>query len=156
MSVRSHATGALLAIVSVTVCAESAAPGALQLRQAVEGRKAVYTLTAQNFAPLAAMQLGKAPFVAAEALKRAERVAFLAHLAEDAYPTWSQEPASRARPAVWREWDDFSSRLNGFAGRAEALAAQLRRAPQGDESFRTAVAALAKDCRSCHDTYRAD
>jgi hypothetical protein len=55
---------------------------ALQVKQAIEARKAVYVLTARSLAPLEAMSQGKLAFNASDALKRARRPEWLAEMGQ--------------------------------------------------------------------------
>jgi cytochrome c556 len=154
---RRVAVATLLLCVAGAAMGESPpAPSALQIRQAIEARKAVYVLTARSFSPLIAMAQGKLAFNAVDAGRRAQRVAFLAEMAHESYPPGSLGAASRATPRVWEEWADFEHRLNEFSSLSAALVENLKTTPTGGDGFRTKVKELNAACGGCHDRFRAD
>jgi cytochrome c556 len=56
-----------------------------------------------------------------------------------------------AKPEVWSQWDDFSSRMNDFAAKTAAMSKTAHE--QGkDEALLQAMDALS--CKQCHDVYR--
>jgi cytochrome c556 len=62
----------------------------------VEYRQSLYTVVSVNFGPLGAMAEGEMPFDAAEAQRRAERLAFLAPMFKEAFPADSNGVARSA------------------------------------------------------------
>lgn len=56
-----------------------------------------------------------------------------------------------AKPEVWSQWDDFSTRMNEFAERSAAMARTAHEKGK-DEALLLAMDALT--CKQCHDTYR--
>ncbi len=146
----------LLCVAGAAMGESPPAPSALQIRQAIEARKAVYVLTARSFAPLVAMAQGKLAFNAAEAGKRAQRVAFLAEMAHESYPPGSLGAASRATPRIWEEWTDFQRRLDELSTLSASLVENLKGTPAGGDAFRSKVKELNAACGGCHDRFRAD
>lgn len=62
-------------------------------------------------------------------------------------------PGGDSKDEVWSDWEDFSSRLRKLAeGSAQAL--EVARS-QGAEAG-LATAALAMECKGCHERYRKD
>jgi cytochrome c556 len=56
-----------------------------------------------------------------------------------------------AKPEVWKDWADFSKRMNEFAERTATMA-KTAHAQGKDEALLQAIDALT--CKQCHDTYR--
>jgi cytochrome c556 len=128
---------------------------AIQANQAIKARKAVYTLIGGNFGPIGAQLQGKAQFDGTEALKRAERVAFLTGLALEAYPDISRIGDTKAKPEIWDNRADFDKKLQEFAQHANDLVAVLRKDKANADAFKAAALKVAGDCKGCHDDYRA-
>lgn len=125
-------------------------------KQAIEVRKAVYTLIGANFRPIGDVLQGRAQYDAAEIQKRLARVAFLTELANEAFPEFSNTglPDTRAKALIWSERAAFDQRLKEFQEHARALV-QISAKEQGaTEAFKKAAGALAQDCKECHDKYR--
>src|SRR5579883_3400533 len=57
----------------------------------------------------------------------------------------------QARPQVWANWADFSSRMNEFARKTAVMAKTARE--QGQDAALTDVLEVLT-CKSCHDVYR--
>jgi cytochrome c556 len=122
--------------------------------QAITVRKAVYTLIGNNFGPIGGVLQGKTPFDGAEALKRAERVAFLASLSVDAYPEISKTGNTRAKPEIWANRADFDKKLKDFTDHSNALVAALRKDSKDEDGFKAAAKLVASDCKGCHEDFR--
>jgi cytochrome c556 len=56
-----------------------------------------------------------------------------------------------AKAEVWAQWDDFSARMNEFAGKTAEMAKTAHEKGK-DEALLLAMDALT--CKQCHDTYR--
>ena len=128
----------------------------LQVKQAVEARKAIYVLTSRNLAPLAAMAQGKLAFNSAEALKRAQRLRFMAEMAHEAYPAGSLGASSRATSRVWEEWPDFERRLRELSSLSGALVTALQGDPKAGADFSSAVSRISATCKGCHERFRSE
>lgn len=122
--------------------------------QAINVRKAIYTLIGNNFGPIGGVLQGKTPFDGAEATKRAERVAFLANLSVEAYPEISKTGNTRAKPEVWTNRADFDKKLKDFTDHSNALVAVLRKDSKDEDGFKTAAKLVASDCKGCHEDFR--
>ncbi|WP_442755745.1 c-type cytochrome [Methylocystis sp. JAN1] len=150
------------ASVAVTARAQNAPPAnpppaPSTTKQAIENRKAAYTLVGNYFRWFGAVAKGNASYDEAEASKRASRIAFLAGIVEDAFPEGSNvgEPDSKAKADLWSNRADFDKRLKDFQSHAQALVEANAREKGATESFKAAVATLAGDCKGCHETYKA-
>ena len=119
----------------------------------VEYRQGLYAVIGGNFAPLGAMAGGKAPFNAAEAKLRAERVAFLAPMLKEAFPADSNGVAhTAAKPEVWTDTEGFNQALQAFIDKSAALSVA---ASGGDaEKIKAAIGETGKTCKACHDKYK--
>jgi cytochrome c556 len=135
----------------------AAGSGPSPSKQAVESRKAAYTLIANSFRWFGAVAKGAVPYDEAEATKRAARIAFLAPVPAEFFPEGSNvgEPESKAKPDVWSNRSDFDKKLKDFASHATALAEVNAKEKGATDAFKAAVASLAQDCKGCHDTYKA-
>ena len=163
-------TGAAVALsagIILSANAQSAAPapapaaraggaGPSPTKQAIETRKAAYTLIGNYFRQLGAVAKGTAPYDEADATKRAVRIAFLSNLPGEAFPDVSNvgEPDTKAKADVWTNRADFDKRLKDFQAHAVALV-QVNATEKGaTDGFKAAVVALGEDCKGCHDTYK--
>ena len=147
-----------VALVSVAIVAgaqaqNAPAPG----KQAVENRKAGFLLIGNYFRYFGAVSKGTAAYDEAEATKRASRIAFLSTIVEDGFPEGSNpgEPESKAKADVWSNRADFDKKLKDFQAHAQALVEVNAKEKGATEAFKAAVAALASDCKGCHETYKA-
>jgi cytochrome c556 len=114
----------------------------------------VFKLIGQSFAPLGRSASGQVPFDAAEAVKRADRVAFLATFLPDEFPDISQTGNTKARPEIWTSRADFDQRQKDFADHAAKLAQVLHQDDSNSDAFKAAVKDVGADCKGCHDNYR--
>lgn len=128
---------------------------AVQANQAIAARKAVFTLIGNNFSPLGGVIQGRTQYDPAEALKRAERVAFLAGLSAEAFSDISKNGNTKARPEIWENRAAFDKKIQEFIDHSNALVATVRKDKNNAEVFKTAASAVAADCKGCHDDFRA-
>jgi cytochrome c556 len=125
-------------------------------KQAVENRKAAYTLIGNYFRYFGAVAKGNIPYDEAEATKRAARIAFLAGVVEDAFPEGSNpgEPESKAKADVWSNRAEFDKKLKAFQADAQALVETNGKEKAANDVWKASVAALAQDCKGCHETFK--
>jgi cytochrome c556 len=135
--------------------AASQAPSATAAQQAIKARKAVYTLIANSFGPLSTVAQGKAPYDNADALKRAERLSVLAAYVPDVFPEISNGGETKAKPEIWSNRADFDQRSKQLLDDANALLRTVKQDGKESDTFKNAVSTVAKDCKGCHDLYRA-
>jgi len=131
-------------------------PGPSPARQAIEARKAVFTLIGSNFRPLGNVVKGATPYDAADAQKRIARLAFLAELLNDAFPDVSNtgEPDTKTKAEAWTNRADFDKKLKEFQAHLATLG-QVNATEKGaTEAFKVAFTAVGQDCKGCHDTYK--
>jgi len=126
-------------------------------RQAVETRKAILTLTAANFRAFGDIAKGATPYDAADAQKRLARLALLSEYLEEAFPEASNlgDPDTKAKAEIWSNRADFDKKLSDFQAHVAALVQVNATDKSVSDAFKTAIGAVAQDCKGCHETYRA-
>ena len=133
------------------------APGGVNAgRQAADERKAVLKLIGANFRPLGALLKDAAQYDGAVASKRIARVSFLAGFLNESFPENSNlgEPDTKAKPDIWTHHEDFDKSLKQFQDHLVALANVNDKEKGLTEPLKVALAAVAQDCKSCHETYK--
>ncbi len=123
-------------------------------KQAIDVRKAIFTLINSNFKPVGNVLQGKAEYDAADLSKRARRVVFLADLLNEAFPDISSAADTRAKPEIWKNRADFDKKLKDFQDHAAALAQVLAKEKTGSDTFKAAAVAVGQDCKGCHESYK--
>jgi cytochrome c556 len=144
----------VLAVVIAVACTASVtAVAAVKPSTAIHYRQGVYHVIGWNFGPLADMVRGKTPFDAAEFARRAERIAFMAPQLLEGFPPGSGSGAeTRAKPAIWTNFDDFKSKMGDLVDASRKLADVAK---SGDEAaMKAQFKVTAGACKACHDKYR--
>ena len=153
-------------VLSLTAAAQNAPPpggpppGAMgpmpsPADRAIEYRQALYTLVGGNFGPIGAILQGKAEYNAADVSKRAERVAFLATMAEDAFPEISRDGKTKAKPEIWTNKEGFAKALKAFQDSSANLVAVVKQDNTNSAAFKAAAGKVGEACKGCHDDFRA-
>lgn len=117
---------------------------------AIHYRKSALFIVGQNFGPLAAMAQGKIPYDRADAIRRAEIVAFVARLPWNSFGPGTDQGNTKAKPGIWQNLDDFKSKTDAML----AEAAKLPQAAGDLDSLKAQVGATGRACKACHDEYR--
>jgi cytochrome c556 len=154
----SVATAALLSAGVVFQAISQPAPGTLSPgRKAIDVRKAVFTLIASNFQLTGGILKGTTPYDAAAEQKAVGRVAFLSDFLNDAFPDISNlgDPETKAKADIWTNRAVFDKKLKDFQAHASALQQVTATETSASDAFKTAANAVAQDCKSCHDDFRA-
>ncbi len=156
---RSRQAGAVLLLslfANAAFAQQAAAPGPNPARQAIEARKAVFTLIGNNFKPVGETLQGKKPYDAADIQKRAARVAFLADFIAETLPEVSNTglPDTKAKAEVWSDRAGFDKKLNEFREHTAALVKVAATETTASDAFKAAAAAVGQDCKSCHEAYK--
>jgi cytochrome c556 len=141
---------------SLAAAAQTTAPAGppTPARQAIDYRKAVFTLIGGNFRPLGEVLQGKSPYDAAEAQKRASRLQFLAALLDESFPDVSSSGDTRAKAEIWSNRADFNARLKEFQDHIVVLSQVAARDKSTADEFKAAAGAVGQDCKGCHESYR--
>ncbi len=124
-------------------------------KQVIDVRRALFTLIGSNFRPVGDTLQGKVPYDAADLQKRVARVAFLAPQLSEVFPDFSATGETKAKPEIWSNRADFDNRLKDFQSHVVALAQVVEKDAGNADAFKAAAAAVGKDCKGCHDEYKA-
>ena len=147
---------ALLSPVVIAETPDSVAAGVATpaSRAAIANRRAIFTLIGNNFRPLAEVLRTGSVSAQIDPQKYARRVALLAGFLPDAFPAISGSGDTRARQEIWSDHAQFDQLLQDF----QLHAGQLAQVDFTHDAaaFKSAAAALAEDCRRCHQRYRSD
>jgi cytochrome c556 len=133
-----------------------AAGGANAARAAVGYRKAIFTLIGANFRPLGALLKDDGPYDAADINKRITRVLFLSGFLNEAFPDISNvgEPDSKAKPEIWTNRAEFDKKLKEFQDNLVVLSDVNAKEKGYTEPLKTALGAVAQNCKACHDDFK--
>ncbi len=135
------------------VFAESHA--AMSAEDAAAARVTHMKLLGQNMGVLGGMAQGKINYDAAAAQAAADALVENAMIADMAnFPEGSDSDSiatSRALPAIWTNFDDFTAKAEAFSVAATGMRAA---AGQSLEALQGAMGALGGSCGGCHETYR--
>jgi cytochrome c556 len=142
---------------SLSIRAQTPPPAPSPSKQAIDVRKAAFTLIGNNFKPIGDVLQGRTPFDAAEVQKRASRVAFLSQLLTDTFPDASNVglPDTKAKAEIWSDRAAFDKRLKDFQDHAAVLAQLAVKESSASDAFKAAATAVAQDCKGCHDSFKA-
>jgi cytochrome c556 len=145
----------LAAPFSVAAVAQTPPAAAPNLaKQAIENRKAVFTLIGNNFKPIGEILRGNSTYESVDVGKYATRVSFLTGLLVEAFPDVSKSGDTQAKPEVWSNRADFDKRVKDFGDHAVALSQTVAQGGGNSDAFKAAARAVAQDCKGCHDSYR--
>jgi cytochrome c556 len=119
----------------------------------IKMRKAAFTVLSWNFGTIGAMAKGQIPYDQAEAIRRAEAVAFASHLPWEAFGAGTESGGdTRALPEVWKQMDKFKAAGERLQGETAKL---VQAAKSGDAGqLKSQFGATAKACSACHDDFR--
>jgi cytochrome c556 len=156
VSARWGRSAAVLLAAALAVTAQADAPAAppTPAKQAIDARKAVFTLIGSNFRPVGEVLQGKTAYDAEDARKRATRLQFLAGLLDDAFPDISSSGDTRARPEIWSNRAEFDQKLKEFQAHSATLLQVASRDKSSADDFKAAAGAVGQDCKGCHESYR--
>ena len=133
-----------------------AAPASAQFAKpedAVKYRQSALSVMGTHFGRIGAMANGKAPFDAKAAADNAELVAVMAKLPWAAFgPGTDKDSRSKAMSEVWTEPAKFKEHGDKLAAESTKLAAAAKTGNL--DALKTAFAATAGTCKSCHDAFR--
>ncbi|WP_295686115.1 cytochrome c [uncultured Nevskia sp.] len=157
---RRAALGACVLVLGASAFSLSAADPAPAVaaptaKQVIDVRRALFTLIGSNFRPVGDTLQGKIPYDAADIQKRVARVAFLAPQLSEVFPDFSATGETKAKPEIWSNRADFDTRLKDFQTHVLALAQVVEKDAGNADAFKAAAAAVGKDCKGCHDEYKA-
>lgn len=122
--------------------------------EAIEYRQAAFSMIATNFGDMANMVKGRKDWDQAQFSQRAQFIAQLAQMPEEAFQFKGAEAGdtTKAKPAIWSDWSGFNAKLTQFQTDMNQLA---KVSLEGDErATKKAFGVAAKNCKSCHSDYK--
>jgi cytochrome c556 len=145
---------ACMAVAAAAFCV--AAPASAQFAKpedAVKYRQSAFSVMGAHFGRIGAMVNGKAPFDAKVAAENAELVAVMAKLPWAAFGAGTDKDSrSKAMAEVWSEPAKFKEHGDKLVAESTKLSAAAKTGNL--DALKTAFAATAGTCKSCHDDFR--
>lgn len=120
---------------------------------AIKYRQNALFVMQQNFARVAAMAAGRAPFDAKVAAESAEVAAFVSKLPWAAFGDGTDKgAATKAKAEIWSD----KAKFNDYAEKLQAEMSKLNAAAKTGnlDSIKAAVSATSGSCKTCHDAFR--
>ena len=147
---------ALTCIAAAATLIALTAPAAAQFAKpedAIKYRQSAMFVMNQHVTRIGAMASGKAPFDAAAAADNAEIVANMSKLPWAAFvPGTDKGGNTKAKPEIWTEQAKFKETNEKLMAETAKLAAAAKTGNL--DALKTAFAATADTCNSCHDAFR--
>ncbi len=144
----SLAVAATLVTLTAPASAQFAKP-----EDAIKYRQSAMFVMSQHVARIGAMASGKAPFDAKVAADNAEVVADMSKLPWAGFvPGTDKGGNTKAKPEIWTEQAKFKETNEKLMAETTKLAAAAKTGNL--DSLKTAFAATADTCKTCHDTFR--
>lgn len=134
--------GVVVAASAVTVMAQS---------DPLAARKALMKGNGQQAGAMVKMVKGEAPFDAAKVTAAFDQWTETAQKFPSLFPANAKEGDTRALPAIWTERAKFEAEVAKFA---KDVADNRAKATANLDGLKVAIAAIGKDCGSCHETFR--
>ena len=145
-----NAGAAACLAIGVPVFAQS--NGFAKIDDAIRYRQSALYLQNYHLGRLGAMANGRIPFDPKAALEHAEALAAVSKLPFMAFIDGSDKGNTRAKPEIWTEKDKFDA---GAIKMQEEVAKLNAAAKSGNlAQIKSAVGAVGKSCKSCHDDYQ--
>lgn len=145
----------IASLVLAAAAATLAMPASAQFAKpedAIKYRKAALTVMAAHFGRIGAMASGKAPFDAKAAAENAEIVAAMAKLPWAGFGEGTDKGETKAKPEIWKEQAKFKEYNEKLMAESVKLAAAGKTGNL--DNIKTAFAATADSCKTCHDAFR--
>lgn len=120
---------------------------------AIEYRQAVYSSIGSHMKAMVAIVKGEVPHVQ-DLPTLATGLAELTRLLPHVFPRNSRAGDTDALPLIWKEAEEFQSRLDDLQDISAELAVVAR--TQNIETFAKTLSRLGKTCKGCHDKFKAE
>lgn len=118
----------------------------------VKQRKAVMTLQAKYFVPMAGMAQGRVPYNPQVIQRNAAYLETLSKMAWDGFDASTKGEKSLALPAIWEKPGEFKQAAERFQSESAKL---VQLSKSGDEAaVKAQIGAVGKSCGGCHDSFR--
>ncbi|MGX5913678.1 c-type cytochrome [Aliidiomarina sp. Khilg15.8] len=124
--------------------------------KAVDYRQGAFQLMYENFSYMADMVRGDRDYDAEMFEQRAQAFHHMTYVPWDGFRHAGAEYSGDgdALPAIWEKWGDFKQNSEQLQKDAKALAAVA--AEQDMNAIRDQFMSTARNCKQCHDNFRAD
>lgn len=123
-------------------------------QKTIDYRQSVFTIVGNQMGVLAGMARGKIPYDQAAAIKAANTMAQMAVIAPDSFKTGTYGIANtEALSTVDSKQAKFNEIMLNFQKTSATLASTMATA---DAFPRKEFGAMAKNCKACHQTFKAD
>ena len=144
-----------LSLIAIGFSANLLASAFNEPEAAITYRQANFQMIRGNFAAMAEMVKGQTAYDQQAFARYATNLAQLSQMPTEAFKVaGSDKGETGARAEVWSDWAGFEAKMTQFQQDAEALRVA---AASGDEgASKQAFAAAAKNCKSCHESYKKD
>lgn len=146
----------LTSFAALAVLATAAAPAAAQFAKpedAIKYRIAALSVMGTHFSRIGAMVNGRVPMDAKALADNADIVAAMTKLPWAAFgPGTDKGGNTKAKPEIWTEQAKYKESSDKLVAESAKLAAAAKTGNL--DSIKTAFAATASTCKSCHDAYR--
>jgi cytochrome c556 len=147
---------AFIYIAAAATLVTLAAPASAQFvkpEDAIKYRQSALFVMSQHFSRVGAMANGRVPFDAKVAADNAEVVAAMAKLPWAGFgPGTEKGGNTKAKPEIWTEQAKFKGGSDKLIAETAKLAAAAKTG--NPDALKTAFAATADTCKSCHDAFR--
>ena len=136
----------------IVLCASASAQFA-KPEDAIKYRQSALFVMGQHFGRIGAMASGKAPFDAKAAADNAEIVAEMSKLPWVGFLAGTDKGGNtKAKPEIWTEQAKYKENSEKLMAETAKLSAAAKTGNL--DTLKTAFAATADTCKSCHDTFR--
>lgn len=142
------ATVATLTALSLPASAQFAKP-----EDAIKYRQSALFVMQQNFARLALMAQGKAPYDARQAADSAAHAEYMSRLPWAAFVDGTDKGGNtKAKAEIWKD----KAKFNDYAEKMQAEMSKLSAAAKTGnlDAIKPAVGAVGAACKTCHDAFR--
>jgi cytochrome c556 len=146
---------AFACIAAAVTLVTMAAPASAQFAKpedAIKYRQSALSVMGTHFGRIGAMASGRAPFDAKVAAENADIVADMAKLPWAGFAAGTDKGNTKAKPEIWAEQARFKESSDKMIAETAKLAAAAKTGNL--DSIKTAFAATAGTCKSCHDAFR--
>jgi cytochrome c556 len=117
-------------------------------------RQSWFAMLAVNFGPMVAMVKGEIPWEEMQMAGYADQLAALTTLdVMRGFAGGSDKGTTRAKPEIWKNKEDFESRMNDLTKAVNALQIVANEGTDR-KAIAAQVRATGKACKACHDDYK--
>ncbi len=148
---------AFACIAAAAALVSLSAPAAAQFAKpedAIKYRQSAFSVMGAHFGRIGAMANGRVPFDAKVAADNADIVAVMAKLPWAAFgPGTESGGNTKAKAEIWTDQAKFKEGSEKLVAESTKLAAAAKTGSL--DNLKTAFAATADTCKTCHDSFRA-